>query len=315
MAAYYDYLPGAVQFRTPALDPSNEAGTFLSYKITDWCNKIGPNYAQVWTNHEEWEASDRYTSGAMATTDDAYIQIRLLGRDYRAGTLSGTGIEAWRGFGLHKRNSNRMLEPRILQKPSKIEQSGDYVRSNLTRNIYGHITESGNTLSNNYYVFDDADFSSPKITRVLYSDTPGNRYFAWQINGDNSAYMSGVVYEFQPRADLPPGIDPGWAIAEASGYTWKGLPTYDPDNLGNRRNYFESNGTQVTGTYAPGYTGGIQYSRPTITSAAIRDYHGDVVGVADNFFYGSNSFTQNYTYRINGKKYFAWTNSFLLPID
>ena len=54
MAVYFDYIPGAVQWTTSALNPANEIGTFLSYKFTDWCNKIGPNYAFIATKHTDW---------------------------------------------------------------------------------------------------------------------------------------------------------------------------------------------------------------------------------------------------------------------
>lgn len=314
MATYYDYIPGAVQWRTPALDPSNECGTFLSYKLTDWVNKIGPNYAQIWTNHEEWEASDRYVNGEMTSDDGAYIQIRFLGRDYRAGTLPGTGIEPWFGLGWNKIASNGRFQLQIITKPSRIDQQLDYTRNNLTRNTYGHInTSQVLTLTDNYYVLQDNDFISPRITRVLYSDTPGNRYFAWQINGNTTSWSQGVIYEVQPREDLPPGSDLTWAIT--SGLQWHSLTNYDQQNLGDYRFYYNTSGLRLKVQYTPGYSLNENYAKPVYSSSPVGDYHGDIIGTASNFLYGTSLFEQNFTYRIAGKKYFAWTDSFLLPID
>lgn len=314
MAAYYDYIPGAVQWRTPALDPSNECGTFLSYKLTDWVNKIGPNYAQIWTNHEEWVASDRYVNGQMTSDDDAFIQIRIPGRDYRAGTLPGTGIEPWFGFDFRKIGSNGRLQTNLITKPVRIDPLLDYTRNNLVRNSYGHINSSGKyALSDNYNVLRNSDFINPRITRVLYSDTPGNRYFAWQVNGNTSSWGQGVIYEIQVREDLPPGSDLTWAIT--NGYTWHALTNYDPQNLGDYRFYYNTQGFRINLQYAPGYTQSSTYAKPVFSSSPVGDYHGDIIGTCNNFLYGSSVFEQNFTYRIDGKRYFAWTDTFLLPID
>lgn len=314
MAAYYDYIPGAVQWRTPALDPSNECGTFLSYKLTDWVNKIGPNYAQIWTNHEEWAASDRYVNGQMTSDDDAYIQVRLPGRDYRAGTLSGTGIEPWFGLYIRKIGSNGRLGTGLITKPVRIDTQLDYTRNNLVRNSYGHINSfTAYNLSETYYLLQNADFISPRITRVLYSDTPGNRYFAWQINGNTAIWSQGVIYEMQVREDLPPGSDVTWALT--NGFNWHSLTNYDAQNFGDYRFYYNSTGVRVKLQYAAGYPVSETYAKPVYSSAPAIDYHGDVIGTCENFLYGSNVFEQNFTYRVGGKKYFAWTDSFLLPID
>ena len=135
--------------------------------MTDWVNKIGPNDAQLWTNHEEGEASDRYVDGEMTSDDGAYIQIRFLGRDYRAGTLPGTGIEPWYGLGWNKIASNGRFQLQIITKPSRIDQQLDYTRNNLARNTYVHNNSSQVvTLTDNYCVLQDNEFISHRMTRV-----------------------------------------------------------------------------------------------------------------------------------------------------
>ena len=324
MAVYHDYLPRALSMTNRALDPTQEALTFLSYKANDWCNKIGTNYAEVVCGHTQWEQSQDYVTNSWGQFQDAKLQIMLKGPHFRDGSLAALGVPPWQVFniGMSSRYSNyQNFRCYLEEEPDNVYGDGDiFNMDNWYRNPNGSIrmdsyvdlsTQSGAAR------IDDDEFGRNNTTWVLYSDTPGNRYFAWSLLGEkDQTGMNGVLKEVEIAQDAPAGCDIGWAYTffNNTSDTWPLTQSIDPGISGR----FSHRALNERFKRTEDNLGGSQdysFGRPLYVSHALPDYVGEVIAY-DRYFPCTNyaTFSRYWTYEVNGKQYMAVSPNHLLPL-
>ena len=320
MTVYFDHITNPVQFTTAALDPANEVGTFLSYKLTDWVNKIGPNYAYIITNHEDWQASSTYQSGSWGRFTTSYIEIGFNGPDFRSGELVARGRPPSVAIRLGRGSSDYfyMYKGSVVK---RIDVTGSYQdRTNILRNAWGFASFDHDHLA--YSVsdcFEDRDFTTAKPVFVLYNDEPGKRFFAWNMMGgytsSSTLGFTGVIMEITPKAGRSQLSDCGWVLL-TSAQDINELMLHDPNLTYNDRYKMEGTTGRYFNYYGPGASKNSSIANPLLGSAPLTDRHGDLLGSLDMGWASQvDSFEEFFVYRIDGKKYMAWFSRLLLPID
>lgn len=312
MATYFDLIANPVNVTTSNFDPTNEIFTFLSYKFTDWCTKIGPNYAEVLTGHNEWEASIENQNGNWGSTESCELQILLKGPHYRSGQLAASGYPALTWINL-QRTSTHYFQFATECKPFTYTDLMD--RSTWARTNQGGINArySKNIASANNY-FDASDFLYPRSTYALYSDTPGQRYFAWWIHGYTGNLCRAWVKETTIAEDQPVGSDHGWMVSV--GNEFYPLMQYDSENPVDRWRHFSSGSGRTFQTYGIAASASSDYGRPMLLNRVLWDYSGEPISYEnDTVIAQFTSFSPFWVYEIGGRRYMAWTEYALLPLD
>lgn len=311
MTAYFDHIDNAVNITTSNFDPTNEVFTFLSYKFTDWCTKIGPNYAEVLTGHTEWEASTENQNGNWGSTESVSLQILLKGPQFRSGELLASGYPAmnWIQFG----RSGDYWQFYTISKPYSYTDLLD--QSTWGRTVRGDVQASySSNLANVRDYFEPSDFLYPRSTYVLYSDTPGQRFFAWWIHGYTGSWTRGWVKETTIAEDQPVGSDHGWMVS--TGNYFCPIMQYDKDNPMERYRHFNSNSPRSFQSYSPNSSMSSSYGRPMVLNRVLWDYTGEPIGYEKDIVLTQfTSFSPFWVYEIGGRRYMAWNEASLLPLD
>lgn len=312
MATYFDHIDNAVNVTTSNFDPTNEIFTFLSYKFTDWCTKIGPNYAEVLTGHNEWEASIENQNGNWGSFETCDLQILLKGPQYRSGQLAASGYPAMTWINL-RRTSSDYFQFRTECKPTTYTDLMD--RSTWGRANQGGVTARySQTLGSASNYFEASDFLYPRSTFVLYSDTPGQRYFAWWIHSYTNYWCRAWVKETTIAEDQPVGSDHGWMVS--TGNYFNPLMQYDSENPVYRWTHFNTNSPRTYQTYGMTSSSNDDYGRPMLLNRVLWDYTGEPIGYEKDIVLTQyTSFNPFWAYEVGGRRYMAWNDFTLLPLD
>ena len=321
MAVYFDYLTAPTSTSSPAFDPNSEIFTFLSYKATDWCNKVGPNYAELITGHPEWEASQRNQDGNWGTAGAVTMQLLLKGPEHRSGALLAeypTTGTPWTILGF--RRSSNAWYMYISNKPSVYTDlmAGP---SGWDRSTYGNFDLRDNAqIGYANSTFNDSYFSTPRTTYTMYSDTPGRRFFAWHIHGWESDIRRGCVKEMIPAPDQPVGSDCGWSVHTSVSNIVKAWPLtrFDLDDKINRWKPRASSVPNIvfpTGGVGSAYTTSSEYGTANVKYIPLSDAAGEYLGYEPDVWAASKSFYRPmWNYKIDGKLWMAWDEQILLPL-
>ena len=308
-----------------ALDPTQEAFTFLSYKMNDWCNKIGTDYAEVVSGHTHWAESSDYRTNTWGQYQQVTLQIMLKGPHFRDGSLAALGVPPWQLFSIKMgldRGNYQEFKAWIEQQPDNVFGDGDIFNvDNWRRNDNGSLNmEKSVSLSANAIPVYDNEFGRNKTTWVLYNDTPGNRYFAWSILGvRDTVGMCGVLKEVQIAQDAPAGCDMGWAytVFNDESYTWP-MAQESLNGDFSYRGRFKIRAYNQAFKRTEHNLGGSKdyaFGQPLYVSHALPDYVGEVIAY-DRYFPVTeyDTFSRYWTYMIDGKQYMAVTPNHLLPL-
>ncbi|MCP4928908.1 MAG: hypothetical protein GY918_07635, partial [Gammaproteobacteria bacterium] len=127
--------------------------------MIDWASKIGPNYVEVIDSHVDWQNAGY----GLTNSAENWITLQLKGPASRAGIIT---------------------EPIGMAMKTRT-----YLKNYKWRGIANlHGGTYGNTLFSDSYelgvdsgIFRESDFNTLKESFVLYGDTPGAGFFAWQL--------------------------------------------------------------------------------------------------------------------------------------
>ena len=273
-------------------DPSIHLIEWLSYQVTDWINRIGPAYGAIKYNHEDWDAHGDYT-----VSDYIYLQIALRGADYRAANDSGYD----HGFEF---------------RTDYVSTSNAYFlfnRTNFTDGRYssgsgggpGRWGESNSrSLISSRYLMRESYFETPRLAQVMYSDTPGKRFFAFDIFGQRA-----VIHEAVDLAHTGKNYDPGWITSVATQIERldrMSSSTSDP-------NYYTSSYTSFYPTNSVG-TSQTENFRGIKEKIAIRDYFGRYYGTTSNVWYPQFTLPLGWTWTYEDQTFVSWDSRQLIEI-
>lgn len=213
MAVYYDQFYANSRLNG-SQDPTQELYTFLSYKLNDWCTKIGSNYAVMIDDHTNLfsKASTYYDN----SDDQCYLSIQLKGPGSRAGLVNNT-TEAQGVYFWMQSSWSYLYQWKGL--PATLN-TGTYGQTSFTSTL--QLTYTSSYTNSSHY-------SNPRLTRVMYSDTPGNRFFAWYLNDRDAGPLNVLIMEVQKRPDVPDEDDLGWVVVYDSVHYYNAitLPWYN----------------------------------------------------------------------------------------
>lgn len=273
-------------------DPSIHLIEWLSYQVTDWINRIGPAYGAIKYNHEDWDAHGDYSA-----TGYIYLQIALRGADYRAANDSGYD----HGFEFRTDNTSNSAAYFL------------FTRTNFADTRYSSgsgggpgrwYTNTPSTLINSRYLMRTSYFETPRLAQVMYSDTPGKRFFAFDIFGARA-----VIHEAVDLAHTGKNYDPGWITSYVNSI-------YRLDRLSSstsQPNYYTSNYTSVNSANAVG-TSGTDNFRGIQEKIAIRDYFGQYYGTTSNVWYPQYSLPLGWTWTYEDRTFVSWDGYQLIEI-
>ena len=316
MAIYFDYLANPVQWCDSSFDPTTNIMPFLAVKLQDWADKVGPNYADMVTTLSDVANSKEFTDGDWSdTTESCCTQIRLKGPDYRDGTLASLGSPPSQVLHFCRLASDRWYFYRSDGINDFIDPGGDRTDpANWTRQDAGYVSSAdfdrSDLIGNLDNVFQTNDFDIAKPTYVLYSDTPGNRFFAWWVHQGTSSYMRAYVHELAPNNVECEECDLGWFLGAGSGT----YPLYRYQS--GERYYYRTSGPNFFSESSLGDSD--DSSVTTInTQSMLLDYWGDYVGTVKDgpIVTQRSTFNPLWTYEYQGKKYMAWGENLLLPLE
>lgn len=193
---------------TNVFDPTTEFVSFLSTKLTDWCNKMSGTKAEVVTGIPQWQA---LSSPPNSSTANCSIQLALYMDDERAGFNRDF-------YNLFTWDTNNGTPRNWLEKIPKTNGRDS----------------SGRLLSTGGYQLQVATgssstFSATNLNRghqlaVAYCDTPGKEFFAIYDSNIRSTFgYSCVISKVTPRPGLTAGHNQGWAVLQSTqALTWSG---------------------------------------------------------------------------------------------
>ena len=273
-------------------DPSSHLIEWLSYQVTDWINRIGPAYGAIKYNNEDWDAH-----GGYSATGYVYLQIALRGADYRAANDSGYD----HGFEF---------------RTDYVSTSNAYFlfnRTNFTDGRYssgsgggpGRWGESNSrALISSRYLMRESYFETPRLAQVMYSDTPGKRFFAFDIFGQRA-----VIHEAVDLAHTGKNYDPGWITS----YTNLIYLLDRFSSSTSQPNYYSNNYTSVNSANAVG-TSGTDNFRGIQEKIAIRNYFGQYYGTTSNVWYPQHSLPLGWTWTYEDQTFVSWDGYQLIEI-
>ena len=296
MALYYRSNQSCTKVIDEPLDPADQTATWMSYQLTDWVSKIGPSYAKMLNYHETW-VDDTNT---YSPTSTPIIQIEFRGANYRAGNDAPYlrhGFE----MSMQGTSTSYHYDRMVVFNENKVSSS--------TGAYYSRAREV--SIQSDAYQYRAADYANKRLLCVLYSDTPGQRFFAYYIYG-----LGGIFYEMNDIADFPDEIDPGWLHIRPnssitpltryqSGSTQKYYfhqtrPFMSTDNRAN----YDAVGVSNTSGY-----------RPILDRWDIPNNYGQYMGMAEGTLaYSQYSLPQWWQYNLNEKTYISWSNYNLIDI-
>lgn len=210
MAVYFDsaILPTKL---TSNLDPNVELWTWLSYKMRDWASKVGPDYVEMISDHTTWDKNGEYN---LTPTSNVSVQANLYSDANRAGTSNET-------VGVDYRTTNDDWSLNMYWTPTEMNVSYGYMN---TQKI-SQINYANNTIK-------DTILSQGRPSYVIYSDTPGMRYFFVKLDGKNTYPYSTCISEVKSAdkyGGSQPGLSANWIIQSnsRSAESWAFTPFYD----------------------------------------------------------------------------------------
>ena len=186
MAVYFDSAILNTKL-TSNLDPNVELWTWLSYKMRDWASKVGPDYVEMISDHTTWDKNGEYN---LTNTSYVSVQANLYSDANRAGTSNET-------VGIDYRTTNDDFYLYMYWNPTTMNSSYGYM--NVTSNL---------SIQNTTNILTDTTLSQGRPSYVVYSDTPGMRYFFAKLDGRNGYPWSTCISEVK-SADKYGGSQPG----------------------------------------------------------------------------------------------------------
>jgi hypothetical protein len=200
MALYFDSIYSYEKI-TNALDPSRETFPFLSYKFLDWSQKIAPNNLTLLCYHDQWQ---QLINGGTnyGRTSEVYLQFQLHGPGTRAGYFEANGLEP-SSFGM------------------RLFSQSDYIYNYSERNYT--TTNSTHKYKNSSYqlnhggvrIFTASQLNNPRKSWVLYSDEPGDEWFAWCVQESDADFVTHAVLHKAKNINpaIPSEEDFGWLLS------------------------------------------------------------------------------------------------------
>ena len=191
MAVYFDSAVHTTKL-TNNLDPNVELFTWLSYKMRDWASKVGSDYVEVISDHTTWDGKG-YN---LTPTSIVAIQVNLYSDANRAGTSDNIG-----GFNYYTVGDDFFLK--------------FYWDPTTQHPTYGYVyTTEEYTITNKNNDLEDRDFIG-RPSYVIYSDTPGMRYFYAKLKGKDGAAWATCISEIKSVDKYgggQPGVDANWVV-------------------------------------------------------------------------------------------------------
>lgn len=271
-------------------DPSIHAAVWLSYQLTDWVNRLGPAYAAIKYNHEDWDAY-----GGFIATSRMHLQLALRGADYRAGVDSGDehGLY-WTMSG----DSNGYF----------YWYKNNYTGSQASAGSGGGLGDWGTQMDDQLlqlrYHLRPSAFSLPRLAQVMFSDTPGKRFFAFDIFGQR-----GIIDEASDMAHTGIGLDQGWLCNYSSlaGQAWRG--SSDSSDM----NYYSNNDTAFSVSSTVGFSKTSEF-KGIKDKLPVADYFGRYSCVSTNCAYSQFQLPVGWRWLYEGREFVSWTPYVLIEI-
>ena len=270
-------------------DPTIHTAEWMSYQVTDWVNRIGPSFATIKYNHEDWDAHGGYT-----TTSNVQLQLGLRGADYRAANDSGLDHGMFWQMG-GDTNGYLYWYTSNFQDNRYAGGSGGGPGSWIT-------TSSRSVFSNRYHLRPSA-YTSPRLAQVMFSDTPGQRFFAWDLYGQR-----GVIYEGVNMSNIGTGVDPGWHYIYS---TLTGICSRLASDTA-LPNYYGTY-TQINQTYIVGNTNTSTY-RGVRDKLALRDYFGRYLATTSNVAFVQYALPVGWRWQTEDRTFVSWDSYYLVEI-
>lgn len=292
MTLYFDSIYGYEKI-TNALDPTREVFPFLSYKFLDWSQKIAPNNMSILCNHDQWQQMiDNGTT--FTNTSQVHLQLRFYGPATRAGYFTTNGLSP-SSFGC------------------RFWTSGDYMYlynelgyNNTFSSTYlyeNHAYQS--SLGGTRYVFSTSSMAQPRKNWVLYSDEPGDEWFAWNLQERANDYTChGIIHKARNiNTEMPQAEDFEWLISSGTSTTGMHQSIYNaPDkdiNSATWQSKLDSNEPDV-GDVFHGWLQDTNLGQPLISQAGYYMGH-----TGDRILY-TGQLVPGYAYRLtDGREYLA----------
>lgn len=190
--AYYSYSIIPTTWQTANLDPSTELFTFFGYHMTQWANLAGPGVSIV-ANHTDYTAS-------LTGTGYRYYLLQLDSPDRLAGLDPNPGAM---GFYFAFYTYFRSGWWRDHTPGTANSGAGSFTADEMQYNTSINFCSA-------------SEYNSAKPATVFYSDTPGERYFAYSIrknvDGTYGTTYSGVLHEITKDSRVPAEQNVGWAF-------------------------------------------------------------------------------------------------------
>ena len=317
MTVYFDYLAVPTALCSSSFDPTSELFPWLSVKLQDWCNKVGPDYAEMVTTYQDLQASQEAQNGNWSDLyETCAIQVMLKGPDHRNGRLAALGTFPSMTVSFARSSNDYFyfyLSDRILKSASGPDPSPDPAEWPRVNQGYVAYNSTNFGYNSNVFgirdVFEPQDFNKPKPSYVLYSDTPGSRFFAWNLMMVGS-WMTAYIMEMDPQYTNCPDCDLGWFMAKAIGQSTDIIPLFRyQDTLRYQR-------TTQPGHFPSYNIGSNDFDNGTLMDQAVfRDRFGDYVGTATGSLHCKTTyFDPLWTYEFQGRRYMAWSQDVLLPV-
>lgn len=293
MALYYAQTADLTGVMDAAIDPSKSMFPWLSYQLTDWAAKVGPSYAKIRVNHDVWaEKSSAYTS-----TSQMFLQVDLRGTNWRAGNDANEEPHGYQWFG-YQGSTSYYYEYSAVYNESSYDSGSSNTsphfnlsRSYLTRDLRN--------------IMRPIDFNAKRLAACMYSDTPGQRFFAWNLFG-----YTGCLHEMTEIADGPSSLDSGWLYGYSDQF-WE-VTRFSP---GSTDQYYPVI-TEVfdTGCDQVGYSESTNF-RPMMDKFHVRNMYGQYRGMTDGTVgWVQNSVPLFWQWTFEDKTYVSWDSQMLINV-
>ena len=251
--AYYFHNMLATENVSPALDASTEVATFISTYVKDWATKCGSDYVVYHSGHDDWVTNTSGTTTALRT------YFSLVGPPERAGTDPNG-----ENMGFYFKFDNYIWYYTFRGWTSNVNSN------NGTGDVRDYDqffwTSSDNLVQS--YTYD----AGTNDCLVWYSDTPGNRYFAWNLlwNSNNS----GIITEMNDVSHVPLEENYGWAHYGPT--NWKSHPIVrsEESTSSSNINPWVSSGDLAPGMPTPSTTTSHWFHRNLVTRSTVGAYMG-----------------------------------------
>lgn len=190
--AYYSYTIIPTTWQTANLDPNTELFTFFGYHLTQWANLAGPGVSIV-ANHTDF-------TGSLTGANDRWYLVQLDSPDRLAGLDPSPGAMGFymRFYSYWRNGWWRDHTPGTANYGA------------------GSFTTDEQQYSTTYNFCSTAEYNYARPATVFYSDSPGERYFAYSIrinsNGDYGTTYGGVLHEITTDSRVPAEQNVGWAF-------------------------------------------------------------------------------------------------------